>query len=266
MPDHEHPQHARQGSRQRHHDQQRVEPRLEVYRHQQVHKDHREDKPLAHSAERLAHRLALAANLDRRSRRDVLERIYRLLHVRGDSSEVAAFNAAVQIDYRQYVHVRDSERRHRVFDRRDIGHKLSLRVAAAGGSAIAVAGAADKAIDRSLQDFIDRIDHMLRRLHGNAVVDAGVPIEPVVGSHNDAGGERIEQILGSQVLRNSQLQRLGPVDIHSQRGIVESLRYSHINRARDGFDFGEQLDCELVRRIRVRGLETERLSAPTGRS
>ena len=63
--------------------------------------------------------------------------------------------------------------------------------------------------------------------------------------------------MSGEVFRDPQLQRLGPVDIHPERGIVEGLGYAHIDHSRDGSDLGQQLDGELVGRIRVPALELD---------
>src|ERR1019366_5084038 len=63
----EHPEHAGQRSRPRINDDERLEPRLKVRDHQQVHEDDGQDESLAKGEERVMHRLALAADDDVRA-------------------------------------------------------------------------------------------------------------------------------------------------------------------------------------------------------
>src|ERR1019366_6930021 len=94
----EHPEHAGERARDRHHDDERLEPRLKVRDHQQVHEDDGENQALAKGAERIAHRLALAADDDVSAGGQWAEVVDLALYGGGDAAEVAALHGGVNVD------------------------------------------------------------------------------------------------------------------------------------------------------------------------
>src|SRR5208282_1144142 len=210
----EHPEHAGQRSRHRHHDDERLEPRLKVRDHQQVHEDDGENQAFAKGAERIAHRLALAADDDVSAGGQLAEVVDLALYGGGGASQVAAVDGGVNVDDALHRVMRDDGGIPSVGDRAEVAEQLGLALRPAGrrGSA-----------QRYVRQRGYGVDQMLRRLRHDAVVHTRFRIEPEVGLQQHSSGKRGEHARGDLLLRDAEFERLVAIDVHAEGRIVLRL-------------------------------------------
>ena len=213
----QHPDDADQAAGHRHHDDERIDPGLEQDHQQRIDQDHRQDHAEAEAAERRLHHLVLAADVDMGGDRQALADVVdRRLDVGGGRR-------------------RGRGRRH--------WRRCRARAARCSGSPIPgwsadrrcamspsrMTGAAGQrppdrrrssgvgVLDRRVQQIVDRIDPVDRRLHRHRVVHVVLRIEEEVRRHQHRGRQRGQHVVGDVALRDAQLRGAQPVDVDLQR-------------------------------------------------
>ena len=151
-----------------------------------------------------------------------------LLDSRAHAAEIAAVHIGVDVDHRLHVVVVDDCRGDAAAHGDHIGEQLrtarSRAGVAVGGGCLVRTGAdsgvgrvgrtggrgrgggvhgAEGRADRRTQHRVQRIHAVLRRLHGDAVADAGAPVEELGGRDLAAGTERDQQAGGHVALRQA---------------------------------------------------------------
>ena len=160
----QHPDNAGQRAGQRHDDDERFRPGLEIDDHEQVDENDRPDEALAQALERVVHRLHLAAHGESVSP-------WALLFARSatilftavrNGAEIAVLHVGVDVDDRKDVVMVDRPRLGIARDGREIGEDLG-RIGA---------------VHRQVLQVLQRTDIVLGRLDHDVVADAVFGIEP----------------------------------------------------------------------------------------
>ena len=163
-----HPDDSAQRAGQRHDDDERVGPRLEIHDHQEVNEDDGKDETAAETCERAIHALDLPTNTRERAARQFrFETVYHFVDFIGHAAEIARLHVGKHVKNRLHIVMVHDDRRFAPLDRREISEKL-------GAGQI-------RSHDRCILQVLQRVHFILRRLHGDLVVHAVLKIEPVVG-------------------------------------------------------------------------------------
>ena len=116
----------RKRARQRHDDDKRIDPRLEVDHHQQVDQQDREHDSGAQPDERSVHALHLSAHDQRACRAaDAVEFVQDRIHIARNAAQVTSLHVRVDIEDRLDVVVVDDLRRFVARNRRHIAQQLA---------------------------------------------------------------------------------------------------------------------------------------------
>src|SRR4029077_13978859 len=104
---------------------------------------------------------------------------------------------------------------------------------------------------RRAEQGIQPIDPVLGRLHANAVVDAIIPVHPVVRCHLAAAAERDQHAAGYVALRQTHLRRLDPIHVQADFRLVDHLVNVNIGGSGNMRNPVRELAGYLVVRARV---------------
>src|ERR1017187_8519623 len=268
----QHPDDAGQCARQGHQDDERVQPALEIHRHQQVDQHHGKDHAEAEAVERGLHGEELSAHVDggaagqlgRHLRDDLFD-------ARAHAAQIAAVHIGIHIHHRLDVVVVDDGGRHAAADGNHIGKQLGSTRGRAGiavGGGVLVWSGAHSGVGgrggggrrgrrggvragegrahRRAQHRVQRIQPVLRGLHGDAVAHTAAPVEELRGRDLSAGTQGNQQAGGHVALRQAQLSGLAAVHVDIDGGVIHHLVNVDVGRAGNARHFFRDLTSQLI--------------------
>ena len=234
---------ARQRSRQRGNDDEGIEPRLEVHDDQQVDEHDREPEPREQPDVRGPHRGELAAHGEEAAPREQRPvHLDEARHVAPHRAEIAVLHGAVDVHDPPDVVVRQ----HRHLARpRDGGH-----VGQDAGP-----GGRGGAGDRDVLQVVQGLDAVLRRLGGEVVVDAVLPVQEEGRRRLEAAAQRHQQAAGEVAGREAALGGLRAVDGDVELRIVEALLDPEVHQPRHLAQLVQHLVRHAAVALDVRALD-----------
>ena len=170
----EHPENAGKSSRKRHQNDERIQPTLEVNGHQKIDDDDGKSNAELQSVERLFHCGDFTAQIEERSRRQLLFLFDDGVNLIGNSTQIALVGVRIDVEGRLNIVVIDHDRRDISLQRREIRQQLTIR-------------SVRRRNRRSLQCF-ERVDPVLGRLRHDLVIDSVLRIQPLIWSRLAAAG------------------------------------------------------------------------------
>src|SRR4029077_5952991 len=233
------PEYSGQSAWQRHQDDQRIQPRLEIDRHQEIDEQDGKADPQPKLKERLVHALHLTADDDRAGFANLPFVLFdNLVDLARDGAEVGALDAGVNVEERLHVIVVERQRGDRPRKIGQVAQQLRRRLPRDG--------------DGSAMQLVEGVHPVLLRLDHDLVAHAVFVVEPEIGRRRSAAGQRDQQVVGDVPLRQADLLGEDTVTIDHDPRRVEDLLHVHVHRTRDAFELvGDLLgDLEILIRFR----------------
>ena len=243
----EDPQDSAQGSRERHDDDEWVQPRLEVHHHQEIDEPHGKDDADPEPDEGGVHALRLPPQLDAAAARKLWRVLpHELPDLAGDRAQVPSVHVGIDVKYRLDVVVADHLLNHGALDRGHVAEHLRR-----GGS--------PHVADREGLQGLNRVDLALGRLGSHEVLDP-LGAQPVGRRDLRRAAQGDEDVVGNVLLREADLLGPCPVDAHGKRRGIHDLMDVHVHGPRDLGDLFRKLGDEgvVVGGVAARDLQVDR--------
>ena len=173
------------------------------------------------------------------ARQFFFDRTHLLENFCGDGAQVASIHGSIDVDHRLRVVVRHRRGARGGSGGHQISKNLRSRTRGAG-------------VDGSILQRLIRINAILRRLHGDIVVDAVFGIEPERRRGLKTGAERDENVLRNVASLHAHGLRACTVNIHVERRRIKSLLDVNVHGAGNVAHLRSKFLCHRVVTLLVR--------------